>query len=315
MMRRAALAARAVRVAVRHRQTRQLATDARTDGFNEALPRGDLVVPVICTAMYGFSWWAADEGRIQALAETVEVNTDPNANPTPKQMFHHFWPYAAGTLGMLFESVACKFSKTADMKWLCTTALNDDTNAAIALSILTPPAEFSPAFVRAICDYPGALQRIKDIIHIYKTLPREQHDDVVVNACVVAAKVAAMPDLKAQGLGLGDFVWMLPGDKAHLYAQYGLEGIAALWKDVRRRALCGGPPSVRRGACGAARARPSCVPAPWLARPVAPARHRSPLLDTARHCPPLPAAARCFALVYLARARASARLARLRREV
>ena len=35
-------------------------------------------------------------------------------------------------------------------------------------------------------------------------------DDVVVNACILLAKVAALPELKAAGLGLGDFTWMMP---------------------------------------------------------------------------------------------------------
>ncbi len=213
----------------------------RTDGFNEALPRRDVVAPLFCAGVYAFSWFAADEGRIQSLAEKVDVNTDPTKNPTPTQVFHHLWPYVAGTLGMLFESVACKFSQTKDMEWLCTTALNDDTNAAVALSLLTPPAEFSPAFTRSICDRPGALHRIKEIVHIYKTLPREQHDDVVVNACVVAAKVAALPELKPEGLAVADFSWMMPdGQKAPLYAQYGLEGVQMLWREDTRALLASG---------------------------------------------------------------------------
>ena len=223
------------------RRALSVSTEVRTDGFNEALPRRDIVAPLFCAGVYAFSWYAADEGRIQKLAEQVEVNTDPNKNPTPYQVFCHLWPYVAGTLGMLFESVACKFSQTKDMVWLCTTALNDDTNAAVALSLLTPPAEFSAAFTRAICEQPGALPRIKEIVQIYKTLPREQHDDVVVNACVVCAKVAALPELKGEGLSVADFSWMMPeGDKAHLYAQYGLEGVAMLWKEDTRALLATG---------------------------------------------------------------------------
>jgi len=190
-----------------------------------------VIAPALCAAVYGFAWFAADEGNIQKLAEQVDVNTDPEKNPTPNQVFHHLWPYVAGTLGMLFESVTCKFSQTKDMDWLCTTALNDDTNAAVALSLLVPPAEYSPTFVRAICARPGALRRTKEIVQIYKTLPREQHDDVVVNACILMAKVAQLPELKADGLGVADFVWMMPDDKAYMYTQYGLEGLAHLWKE------------------------------------------------------------------------------------
>ena len=143
-----------------------------------ALPRGDFVAPIVFGAIYGFSWWMAGEGNIKALAEKVEINTDPTQNPTPTQLFHHIWPYVAGSLGTLFDSVACRFSQTGDMDWLCNVALNDDTNAAVALSVLTPPAENSPAFLRAILERAGAFRRVKEIVQIYKTLPREQHDDV-----------------------------------------------------------------------------------------------------------------------------------------
>ena len=213
---------------------------SRTDGFNEALPRGDVVAPLFFGSVYAFSWYMAEEGKVQSLAEKVDINTDPSKSLTPNQLFHHVWPYIAGSLGTLFDSVACKFSMTKDMKWLCTVALNDDTNAAVALSLLTPPAENSPAFVRAICDHPGALRRISEIVQIYKTLPREQHDDVVVNACILTAKVAGMEDLRPEGLSLSDFVWMVPPEKAQLYSQYGIEGIGNLWRADRRAFLTSG---------------------------------------------------------------------------
>jgi len=219
---------------------RMSSTAARTDGFTEALPKGDYVAPLFFAGVYGFSFWMADEGRIKELAEKVDINTDPSKNPTPNQVFHHVWPYIAGSLGTLFDSVACKFASTKDMDWLCTVALNDDTNAAVALSLLVPPAENSPAFVKAICERPGALRRVKEIVTIYKTLPRDQHDDVVVNACILAAKVAAMPDLREQGLSVADFVWMMPVDKAHLYTQYGIEGLSALWQQDNKAFLCSG---------------------------------------------------------------------------
>jgi hypothetical protein len=230
----------AARAVLSTQRRRMCAGGARTDGFNEALPRRDLVAPLLCAGVYGFSWWAADEGRIRALAEQADINTDPNANPTMNQVFHHLWPYVAGTLGMLFESVACKFASTGDMDWLCGKALHDDTNAAVALSLLVPPAEYSPAFARAICERPGALRRVNEIVQIYKTLPREQHDDVVVNAAILLAKVAALDELRAQGVGMGDFVWMMPEDKAHMYTQYGIEGVAALWRADARTAMVSG---------------------------------------------------------------------------
>lgn len=154
--------------------SRRLQSSApRDDGFNEALPRRDFIAPLFCAGVYGFAWWMAGEGRVQHLAQKVDVNTDPNAWPTANQVFHHLWPFAAGTLGMFFESVACKFAQTTDMNWLCKHALQDDTKAAVALCIITTPAEHNPAFVRAIFER-GTMPRIKEIIQIYKTLRREE---------------------------------------------------------------------------------------------------------------------------------------------
>jgi len=57
----------------------------------------------------------------------------------------------------------------------------------------------------------------------------------------VCAKVAALPELKAEGLAVADFSWMMPdGQKAFLYAQYGLEGLAQLWKADTRSLLASG---------------------------------------------------------------------------
>mmetsp|Transcript_67487 Transcript_67487/g.112203 ORF Transcript_67487/g.112203 Transcript_67487/m.112203 type:complete len:504 (+) Transcript_67487:140-1651(+) len=211
----------------------------RTDGFTEALPRRDVVAPIICCGVYGLSWWMAEEGRIKGLVEQIEMNTDPQAWPTPKQLLNHFWPFVAGTMAMMLESVACKFAATEDMHWLCTTAMDDDLKATVALCLLVAPAEHSPAFVRAVCEH-GTMRRVKEIITIYKTLPREQHDDVLTNACVLGAKVAADPELRAQGLSLADFVWMMPAEQALMYTPYGTEGIAQLWQDDTGLLLRGG---------------------------------------------------------------------------
>ena len=102
---------------------RTFASSSRTDGFTEALPRGDVVAPLVFAGIYGFSWWMAEEGRVQALAEKVDINTDPSKNPTPNQVFHHVWPYVAGSLATLFDSVACKFAATKVPHCLNTWAL------------------------------------------------------------------------------------------------------------------------------------------------------------------------------------------------
>ena len=87
---------------------------------------------------------------------------------------------------------------------VCSPPVPRQTEREVELSLLIPPAENSAPFVRAICERPGALRRVKEIVQIYKTLPREQHDDVVVNAAILAAKVANMADLKEEGMGVAD---------------------------------------------------------------------------------------------------------------
>ena len=207
-------------------------TGTRADGFNEALPRRDIVAPLVCAGAYGLSWWCAEEGTVKGLVEGVELNTDPEAWPTPKQVAGHLWPFLASTLAMVFESVACKFARTDDMRWLCTAAMQDEIKVTVALCLLVAPAEHSPAFARAICDH-GAMNRLKEIFTIYQTFPREQHDEVLTHACIIGAKVAASAHLRQHGFGLKDFVWMMPEEKAHInssYTAYGVEGLGHLWQ-------------------------------------------------------------------------------------
>ena len=118
------------------------------------------------------------------------------------------------------------------MRWLCVDAMNDDIKATVALGLLVAPAERSPAFLRAVCDH-GTMRRTREIVQIYKTLPRDQHDDVLVNACIVLANVAKLsePELRSQTLPVDDFVWMIPADKGHMYTTYALEGLAHTWRD------------------------------------------------------------------------------------
>ena len=63
---------------------------------------------------------------------------------------------------------------------------------------------------------------------------------MVLNAAVLLARAAAMPDIRGSGLGVSDFAWMAPADKAHLYTQNGVEGIASLWRTNRRELLTSG---------------------------------------------------------------------------
>jgi hypothetical protein len=86
-----------------------------------------------------------------------------------------------------------------------------------------------------------------------------------------------MPDLKEQGLKLADFVWMMPYEKATLYTQYGVEGLAALWKEdtktfwcaerVRglRRGWTACVRGMRRGWTACVRGLSACAPARFAA--------------------------------------------------
>jgi len=217
-----------------------MATASARSGFAQALPRRDVVFPLVtCGILAGGLYYLAEEGKVKALVAGIEMNTDPNAWPTPKQFFSVTWPWVAGTVMMLFDSVACKFASTSDFKFLCTDALNDDINATVSLCILAAPAEHSAPFVNAIAET-GALARVNEIVQIYKTLPRDQHDETLTNACVIASKAAADPNLREKALPIADFLWMMPSGAPQLYAPYGAEGVAHLWMDAPEELLAGG---------------------------------------------------------------------------
>ena len=40
-----------------------------------------------------------------------------------------------------------------------------------------------------------------------------------------------MPELRADGLGVDEFVWMMPEEQAHLYTPSGIEGVAHTWQE------------------------------------------------------------------------------------
>ena len=57
---------------------------------------------------------------------------------------------------------------------------------------------------------------------------------------MLTSKAAAMHSLRPDGLGVADFVWMIPKDKAQLYCPYGLEGVANTWQDDMQGLLLSG---------------------------------------------------------------------------
>ena len=49
-----------------------------------------------------------------------------------------------------------------------------------------------------------------------------------------------MPELRADGLGVDEFVWMMPEDQAHLYTPSGIEGVAHTWQEDPKAMLRAG---------------------------------------------------------------------------
>ena len=60
-----------------------------------------------------------------------------------------------------------------------------------------------------------------------------------------------MPELRADGLGAEDFVWMMPEDQAHLYTASGIEGLAHTWQaDPKAMLRAGGATRLAELAAG-----------------------------------------------------------------
>ena len=49
-----------------------------------------------------------------------------------------------------------------------------------------------------------------------------------------------MPELRADGLGVDEFVWMMPEEQAHLYTPSGIEGVAHTWQEDPKAMLRAG---------------------------------------------------------------------------
>ena len=64
------------------RGLKDVANRARTDGFNEALPRRDIVAPLVCTGVFGFSWWMAEEGQAANQTWAPRAHCLPTLLPT-----------------------------------------------------------------------------------------------------------------------------------------------------------------------------------------------------------------------------------------
>jgi hypothetical protein len=60
-----------------------------------------------------------------------------------------------------------------------------------------------------------------------------------------------VPELRADGLGAEDFVWMMPEDQAHLYTASGIEGLAHTWQaDPKAMLRAGGATRLAELAAG-----------------------------------------------------------------
>ena len=65
-----------------HAVVRKMATAARTDGFNEALPIRDAVAPALIAGIYGFAWYYAGEGKVRLRLEPSTTSLAPLACST-----------------------------------------------------------------------------------------------------------------------------------------------------------------------------------------------------------------------------------------
>lgn len=212
------------------------AAAARADGFNAGLPGRSVAVPVVALGLYGLGWAATEDGRITQLTKDFEATMkgmDPeqlNATiPSPKVVWNLFWPIATGLLASLFESIAARLALSPDMAFLCGPALDADFMAPTSIALLSFPTEH-PAFVEALWDQRG-VDKVWNIVNVYRTLPPEQHDDVLTNAAIIAAKAAASP--RGAALDAAPFIWMVTKESAGPCAPAGVEGLAHLWQKQR----------------------------------------------------------------------------------
>lgn len=209
---------------------------ARADGFSAGLPPRSVGVPIIAFGLYGLGWAVTEDGRITQMTKDFEStmkNMDPeklNATiPSPDVVWNLVWPIATGLLTSLFESIAARLALSSDMAFLCDQALDADFMAPTSIALLSFPADH-PGFVEALWDRRG-VDKVWNIINVYRTLPPEQHDDVLTNACIIAAKAAASP--RGTRLDATPFVWMLTKESCGPCASAGIEGLAHLWQRQR----------------------------------------------------------------------------------
>lgn len=199
------------------------------------------MLPFVALGFWGAGWMLADDGRIEGLTQDFEKTMKGMDEkkmqatiPEPKVMFMLGWPLAAGMMMALFESVTAKFARSPDMKFMCGPAMEADFMAPTAIALLSFAAEH-PAFVTDLWRL-GAVERVWNILGVYRTLPPEQHDEVLVNACMLGCKAAGTAQGKAS-LDAGVFAWMITKEPGGQTAQAGIEGLAHLWPTQRLAVL------------------------------------------------------------------------------
>lgn len=74
-------------------------------------------------------------------------------------------------------------SAVGPCSFLCTEALDADYMAPTAIALLSFPVDHPP-FVEALWAQ-GAVTKVSHILSIYRTLPLDQHDDVLTNAALI----------------------------------------------------------------------------------------------------------------------------------
>lgn len=219
---------------------RALATPAASDGFQQALPGRGYIAPFVALGAFGAGWWMTTDDRISGLTKDYDAKMkemDPAKRdapfPPPVVVINLMWPIATGLLTSLFESIAARLALSSDMKFLCGPALDSDFMAPTSIALLSFPADHA-SFVTALWEQ-GAVDRVWQILHMYKGAPKEQHDEFLTNACLIASKAAGSP--KGKDLDASIFVWMIVKERNAPTVPAGIEGLAHLWERQRVQVL------------------------------------------------------------------------------
>lgn len=163
-----------------------IGTGLLTSVFESLAARLALAPDMRYAAATGAVWWASRarraEGRVRALGmwrgqrgreERTPAALAPRSAPA---LSTHLRP----------SSVIRHPSSVHPSSFLCTEALDADYMAPTAIALLSFPVDHAP-FVESLWAQ-GAVDKVAHILAIYKTLPPDQHDDVLTNAALIGAR-------------------------------------------------------------------------------------------------------------------------------